>query len=147
MGRRDVRVTVRLTPAEAGTLGKIAESLGVTESQTIRMCVASARPVVVSSGDEDAVRECSRVIGRMGGLLNQVAHRLNERRSHIPDKEELDGILLLIERVSGDLASTRAELASLRERQGARVVEALGRGGHSPPERSAGDETKIGGRR
>lgn len=129
MGRRGHRITVRLTDAEAGSLDAMAKRLGVTESQAIRMCVASVRPVVVSAGDEEAVRECSRTIGRMGGLLNQVAHRLNERRDFIPDKGELATTLALIERVSGDLASARSELAALRERQGARIEEALGRGG------------------
>lgn len=120
---------MRLTPAEDRRLGEVAARLGVTESQAVRMCIGSARPVVVSSGDEDAVRECSRVIGRMGGLVNQIAHRLNERRAHIPDKDELAGILLAIERLSRDLASARSDLAAIRARQGARIEEALSRGG------------------
>lgn len=128
MGRRDHRVTVRLTQLEARSLREMAARLGVTESQAVRMCVASARPVVVSSGDEEAVRECSRVIGRMGGLVNQIAHRLNERRGLIPDKDELASILLAIERLSGDLASARSDLAAIRARQGARIEEALSRG-------------------
>lgn len=129
MGRRDHRITVRLTPAEDRRLGEMAARLGVTESQAVRMCIGSARPVVVSSGDEDAVRECSRVIGRMGGLVNQIAHRLNERRAHIPDKDELVSILLAIERLSRDLASARSDLAAIRARQGARIEEALSGGG------------------
>lgn len=129
MDRRGDRVTVRLTRAEARSIGETAARLGVTESQAIRMCVASARPVVVSSGDEDAVRECSRVIGRMGGLVNQIAHRLNERRGRIPDKDELAAILSAIETLSRDLASARSDLATIRARQGARIEEVLGRGG------------------
>lgn len=131
MDHKTDRITVRLSKAEARSLGQMTERLGVSESQTVRMCVASARPVVVSTGDEAAVRECSRTIGRMGGLLNQVAHRLNERRDHIPGKDELAGILALIERLSGDLASARSELASLRERQGVRIEEALGQVGRT----------------
>lgn len=129
MDHKTNRITVRLSKAEARSLGKMTERLGVTESQAIRMCVASARPVVVSTGDEAAVRECSRTIGRMGGLINQIAHRLNERRGLIPDKGELNGILSLMERLSGDLAEARSELASLRERQGTRIEEALGQAG------------------
>lgn len=127
MAGRVRRISVRLTDAEASALSAAAGRLGLTDSQFVRACLASARPVIASSGDEESVRECSRTIGRMGGLLNQVAHRLNERRDLIPSEDELERLLSLVAGVGRDLAAARSELAELRERQAARIEEVVRR--------------------
>lgn len=125
MPGRAHRISVRLAEPEAKALRELSSRLGCTTSQAVRLCLVSARPVLVSAGDEEALRECSRTIGRMGGLLNQVAHRLNERRDLVPDAETLDRLLRLVTSVSGDLSAARADLVAIRERQGARVEEAM----------------------
>ena len=77
---RTHKVTVRFTDDEYEQLGVICEVLDVTYSQYLRSVAFTRRiesPTVrVAFGDE-AARALAAQMGKIGGLLNQIARKLN----------------------------------------------------------------------
>ena len=103
----------------------MAGRLGLSVSETARRCLRSARPLVVSTEDADAVRECSRQISRVGNSLNQIAHRLNAGVLGLRDSEAESMVLVALNEARAEAAAVRSKLDELLAREGARVREAL----------------------
>lgn len=126
MANRPHRVTVRLTTAELERLLMIAGKAGLTPSAVMRRCLLDARPVVVSTGDEEALRELSRQVAKVGGHTNQIARVLNSGASRLAS-DEFRALSRELSRAAEELSGIRAEITTVREREGARVEEVVGR--------------------
>lgn len=124
MTKRPHRETVRLTDAELGRLLQMAGKMGLTPSACLRHCLMDARPVVVSTDDEKALRELSRQVAKIGGHTNQVARVLNARASRL-SPDELRAFARELSRVTEELTGIRVELAAVRDREGARIEEVM----------------------
>lgn len=120
-----MRVTVRLDPGDAGGLRALSASMRCSLSEAMRRCLRDARPVVVSTGDSDAIRECNRLLAKAGGNLNQVARQLNSGIMKATEPDDVALALDAVGRVSEAVSEARSELVALRAREGARVEEAL----------------------
>lgn len=119
------RVTVRLPTEDAARLAVVAASLGVTESEAMRRCVRDARPVVVSTEDAEAIKECNRLLAKIGGNLNQVAHRLNSGTMSASRSDDVASARTVVSSVGMAVSETREVLVALSAKEGARVREAL----------------------
>lgn len=77
---RSHKISFRLSDDEYEHLSIICEALGITYSQYLRRVALTARidrpTVQVALGDEYS-RELAAKMGKIGGLLNQIARKLN----------------------------------------------------------------------
>jgi hypothetical protein len=99
---------VRLTLAERDQLAETARDLGISISTYMRQVVLS-RPLPPRRAVRpipEVNRETYHALGRVGGLLNQVVHRLNERRG----EEGAADLLEVLQAVAGLLSAVRAEV-------------------------------------
>lgn len=117
---REAVVPVRLTLGERDLLADTARDLGMAISTYMRQVVLS-RPLPPRRAVRpipEVNRETYHALGRVGGLLNQIAHRLNERHG----EGGVDDLLEVLETVATLLGAVRAELVGARvEGQGGGV--------------------------
>lgn len=109
--RRATVVPVRLTLGERDLLADTARDLGMSISTYIRQVVLS-RPLPPRRAVRpipEVNRETYHALGRVGGLLNQIAHRLNERRG----EESTDDLVEVLDTVARLLSAVRAEVLGL----------------------------------
>lgn len=102
------RGTVRLTPGERDQLADTARDLGISISTYIRQVVLS-RPLPPRRAVRpipEVNRETYHALGRVGGLLNQVAHRLHERRA----EDGASDLLEVLQSVAQLLAAVRVDV-------------------------------------
>lgn len=124
--KKSHRVSVRLSSEEWERLRLVAEIIGESLSSALRLCLKDSRPVVISTGDEEALREVSRQVAKIGGHTNQIARVLNSGVSRL-SRDERAALAGELSRAADALAAIRIELAAIREREGARVEEAAKR--------------------
>ena len=124
--KKSHRVSVRLSSEEWERLRLVAEIIGESLSSALRLCLKESRPVVFSTGDEEALREVSRQVAKIGGHTNQIARVLNSGVSRL-SRDERAALAGELSRAADALAAIRIELAAIREREGARVEEAAKR--------------------
>ena len=105
---RATAVPVRLTLGERDQLAETARGLGISISTYIRQVVLS-RPLPPRRAVRpipEVNRETYHALGRVGGLLNQIALRMNERRG----EDGADDLLEVLQTVAGLLSAVRAEV-------------------------------------
>jgi hypothetical protein len=105
---RATAVPVRLTLGEREQLADTARDLGISISTYIRQVVL-ARPLPPRRAVRpipEINRETYHELGRVGGQLNQVALRLNERRSEAGAADLLE----VLQSVAQLLAAVRAQV-------------------------------------
>lgn len=127
MGRaRSNRVTIRLDDRELRRLSEVSSKTGLRPAAAMRACLMGARPVVVTTGDEEALREVARQVARVGGHTNQIAYRLNSGSLHPGDPRDLRAVARELSGVVGALSRIRGDLAAIRDRENALIREVGG---------------------
>ena len=105
---RATAVPVRLTLGERDQLAETARDLGISISTYMRQVVLS-RPLPPRRAVRpipEVNRETYHALGRVGGLLNQIAHRLSERRG----EDGANDLLEVLQTIAGLLSAVRAEV-------------------------------------
>lgn len=77
---RSHKISFRLSDDEYEHLSIVCEALGITYSQYLRRAALTARidrPIVQITLGEESARELGAQFGKIGGLLNQIARKLN----------------------------------------------------------------------
>ncbi len=97
---RDKRITVRLSDFEFELLRQKAEAEGTPMSDLVRRAILRVKP-------KHLPEECRRLrgeLGKIGGLLNQIARRANQRREvDLLVLESLRRIEAMLEAVAGEV--------------------------------------------
>lgn len=130
LARYPLRLTVRLSAAEAASLAAAADALALTPSETVRRLVRAVAglPLAADGCLAPAVEALAEQLRRIGVNLNQIVRAMHEGRVGIEDE-----LLAAIEQLMLAVQATQALYAELGRQPRQAAQRALGLAGKVRP--------------
>jgi hypothetical protein len=126
LARYPMRLTVRLSAAEAAGLATAGQALALTPSETVRRLVRAVTglPLAADGSLAPAVEALADQLRRIGVNLNQVVRAMHEGRAGVQDE-----LLVAVEQLMLALQATQALYAELGRKPRQAAQRALGLAG------------------
>jgi hypothetical protein len=130
LARYPLRLTVRLSAAEATVLAAAADALALTPSETMRRLVRAVAglPLAADGRLAPAVDRLAEQLRRIGVNLNQIVRAMHEGRAGVEDE-----LLAAIEQLMLAVQATQALYAELGLKPRQAAQRALGLAGEARP--------------